>query len=272
MVSTAKKELAEAGLVTVRKSKNPNRHADHIRIKDIWPANFQEFSVPLANALHEESDEEESQDVSVSVPLANAENGQRSISERSVPLANSSVLLANQRRSQEEDPLKKEEESLPTEETSLGTAVAVPNTADLSEDRPAAPKSVAPKKPRTARPITPIPHDHWLAGLLDDYREDFDGEALNDWHWWGKIAKTFPDGQFTKRFVVAAFADLVLWFENNPARKPHTKKGWRDRIHKSLDWFYTNKHSRRMPSQGGHYVDAKEEARRAAIANFVKGS
>lgn len=107
MVSTAKRELAAKGLIILTKSKNPNRQADHIHIKNIWDANMQEFCVPLANALNVEDDKELEEDEADSVPLVNADPAQRSISERSVPLANSGVLLANQRRSLEEDPNKK---------------------------------------------------------------------------------------------------------------------------------------------------------------------
>lgn len=109
MVSTGKRELIDKGLIVLTKSKNPNRQPDHVRIKNIWDANMQEFSVPLANALHEENDKELKEEAADSVLLANAETGQRSISERSVLLANASVLLANQRRSLEEDPQKKTE-------------------------------------------------------------------------------------------------------------------------------------------------------------------
>lgn len=109
MVSTAKRELAAKGLIILTKSKNPNRQPDHVHIKNIWDMNMQEFSVPLANALHELDNKEKQAHETHSVPLANAEGMQRSISERSVPLANASVLLANQRRSLEEDPSKKED-------------------------------------------------------------------------------------------------------------------------------------------------------------------
>lgn len=113
MVSTGKKELIDKGLIVLTRSKNPNRQPDHVRIKNIWDANMQEFSVPLANALNEEDVKEIKEEETNSVPLANADSGQRSISERSVPLANTSVLLANQRRSQEEDPSQEVETSHP---------------------------------------------------------------------------------------------------------------------------------------------------------------
>ena len=43
-VHEAKHELAQRGLISITHGRNPRRHADRMRIKDIWPANMFEFS------------------------------------------------------------------------------------------------------------------------------------------------------------------------------------------------------------------------------------
>lgn len=72
-VSVAKNELVAQKLIRVVHGKNPRRHADHIRLVDLWPENMQEFSVPLANTDDESISLETSEDKLASVPLANTE-------------------------------------------------------------------------------------------------------------------------------------------------------------------------------------------------------
>jgi hypothetical protein len=249
MVSTAKRELVRQGLITVTKAKNPNRQPDHVIIKNIWVENFQEFSVLLANTgvllanADEETQEEEiSHEEIVSVLLANAEDEERSISERSVLLANTGVLLANQRRSQEEDPLKKEKESLTTFETSPGAG---------SEASPPGPPVAVPQKPKRAKVIKPLAPESWTYRLLQEYADSFDVDALNDQDWWKDMAKSLPE--FTKEFVSLAFADLANWLRANPRRVPHSRRGWLERMTTSLNFYYDRKFSKRDngPSAGG---------------------
>ena len=55
-ISAAKHELVAQALITLKRGKNPKRDADHIRLKDIWRANIEEFSVHVMNT---DEDEEE---------------------------------------------------------------------------------------------------------------------------------------------------------------------------------------------------------------------
>lgn len=107
-VSEAKKELITAGLITIKKGKNPKRDADHIRIKGIWLANMQEFTVHNTNTEDEyEITEPQGSDLS-SVHNTNTENSQSSQYEHQSSQYELGVRIVNQRRSQEEDPKKKE--------------------------------------------------------------------------------------------------------------------------------------------------------------------
>jgi hypothetical protein len=234
MVSGAKRELGKAGLITVTKAKNPNRQPDHVIIKNIWIENFQEFSVLLANADEAALEEENSHEARTSILLANAEDEERSISERSVLLANTGVLLANQRRSLEEDPSKKEKDSLTTFESSLGAEAALPSPS-IPVDSP--PK---PKRPQVVKPLSP---ESWTYALLQEYADSFDVDALNDQAWWQDMAKSLPE--FTKEFVSLAFADLANWLRLHPRRVPHSRKGWFQRMTTSLNYYYDTKFAKR---------------------------
>ena len=88
-ISRSKKLLAEHGLIVVIAGKNPRRHPDHIRIKDIWLSNFNEFSVPIGNTEEVEKLFDKYGNSIQSVPLGNTEEGQCTIRELSVPLGNS---------------------------------------------------------------------------------------------------------------------------------------------------------------------------------------
>jgi hypothetical protein len=275
MVSGAKRELGKAGLITVTKAKNPNRQPDHVIIKNIWVENFQEFSVLLANAgvllanADEEAlEEENSHEAGVSVPLANAEDEERSISERSVLLANSGVLLANsgvllanQRRSQEEDPKKKEKDSLTTFESSRGEEATLPSPRIPGD---------SPQQPKHAKVVKPLSPESWTYALLQEYADSFDVAALNDQAWWQDMAKSLPE--FTKEFVSLAFADLANWLRTNPRRVPHSRKGWLQRMSISLNFYYDTKFAKRGngPIPGAAHPVNKNETRVADVKRGVE--
>lgn len=77
-VSAAKKELVEHDLITVKNGKNPKRDVDRIRIKDIWLANMQEFSVHIVNTDDEEDVKTPQEDETPSIHNMNTENVQSS--------------------------------------------------------------------------------------------------------------------------------------------------------------------------------------------------
>ena len=95
----AKQELADQGLIRIIHGRNTYRDADRIRIKDIWPANMQEFSVRYKNTASVDEAEEGPAEAPNEPPVF-AERTECFYSERG-------VFIANARRSPEEDPLKK---------------------------------------------------------------------------------------------------------------------------------------------------------------------
>jgi hypothetical protein len=55
-ISRAKRELVAAALILVIPGKNPNRDAEHIRIRDIWLTNMQEFAM-CTHQVHQSTNE-----------------------------------------------------------------------------------------------------------------------------------------------------------------------------------------------------------------------
>lgn len=136
---------------------------------------------------------------------------------------------------------------------------------------PAIPSSEAgksPKKPRKPKVVTPIPREHWLWPLLEEYREEFDLAALDDWAWWETFVKTFPDGIFTRNFVIAALANMSRWLQDNPKHRPRSVHKWHQRIVTSFEFFLQNIYLKRQPkaAQPGAQANGltnKAEARAA---------
>jgi Helix-turn-helix domain len=112
-VSAAKKELAKHALISIVPGQNPRRDADHIRIKDIWLANIQEFSVHNMNTTDKNEEIDLFSIDDASVHNMNTSIHQCSQYEQGVHNMNTSVHNMNQRRTLEEDPNKKEDSPLP---------------------------------------------------------------------------------------------------------------------------------------------------------------
>jgi hypothetical protein len=112
-------------------------------------------------------------------------------------------------------------------------------------DKPVASRVEKAKKPKTIIPLSP---QSWVYGLLQEYAESFDVQALNDQDWWKDMGKSFPE--FTREFVSGAFADLANWLRANPRRVPRNKKGWLTRMQVSLNFYYDARFAKRGSSQG----------------------
>lgn len=113
-VHTAKQELAQARLITLTHGKNPRRDTDRMRIKDIWLANMQEFSVHSMNTDEEDFPVAVATEEDLSVHPMNTEMPQGSPEGPQCspdgPQCSPHELgdhPMNTRRSPEEDPLKK---------------------------------------------------------------------------------------------------------------------------------------------------------------------
>jgi hypothetical protein len=236
-VSAAKQELLTHKLITVQHGKNPRRHADHMRIKDIWLANMQEFSVHNTNSLDDEECNVNTEDERSTVHNTNADDASVH-NMNSVFTIRTECSQHEQRRSfPEEVSLKEEQEnSLPTVESSTGimNGVHVPAT----DDAPGA--GAVPGKGK--QKPKPLPEDDWVRQLLSQYADRFDFEALDDDDWWTDTGNSFPE--FSKAWVELAFASLSRWLRENPRRRPRNSKGWKQRMGFSLNWFY-DKHVRR---------------------------
>src|SRR2546422_4960794 len=130
-VHKAKYELAQRGLISITHGPNPRRHADRIRIEDIWPANTFEFSQRARQPEEEacEPQEQPSQvattpDAAASIHTANTEHVPELAQAPDEPADDAAVFTTrtqcspgeysvhqvNGRRSQEEDLLKKTSE------------------------------------------------------------------------------------------------------------------------------------------------------------------
>jgi hypothetical protein len=182
------------------------------------------------------------------------------------PDGRKTCLTKNQDLETKNKTKKETSSSFRTSAEQEGISAAVPSDHDATLSKDVS-KEVLPTTPRVRpkKAILPIPTDHWLLALLDEYREHFDIDALNDWLWWKEVEKTLPKGIFTLKFTRAAFADLALWLGNNPLRRPRLPHTWRDRMKKSLNYYYDNVHVKRLNGQG------KADTRQNVIANFVKG-
>ena len=127
-ITTAKKELQDAKLITLISGKHGAHSTDRIRIKDIWAANMQEFALSVQQVNDEKHDGflMEPEETDASVQQVNDDNAERSTGERSVQQVNRSVQQVNERRSQEEEPSKKGD---PPVSTSVETSpVLTPET------------------------------------------------------------------------------------------------------------------------------------------------
>jgi hypothetical protein len=107
-VSAAKQELLRHGLISIKPGRNPRRNPDVVRIKNIWIANFEEFSVQDMNSVQDNEPGASQGDDVGSVQGMNSRDTECSGYEHSVQDMNTSVHHMNQRRSLEEDPSKKE--------------------------------------------------------------------------------------------------------------------------------------------------------------------
>jgi Helix-turn-helix domain len=88
----------------------------------------------------------------------------------------------------------------------------------------------------------PLATDDWLYGLLQEYAEDFDVQALNDDKWWTNLANSFA--HFNKEWVELAFAALVAFHEEDRTRIPQTPALWKRRMTRHLNMYY-DQHVRR---------------------------
>lgn len=269
-VSNARRELVEAKLIVVIKGKGSLHETDRIRILDIWQQNMAEFCGIASSSCEPEPSSSGEPEGCQPYEVVTSEDD---IRVHDMNSASSSGERASSSGELKKISLKKETtDSLTTFESSSGEQATLPTPDQQTPDHSSIPKKkVARKSTKQRQPIViePISRDHWLWELLEEYRNDFDVEALDDWEWWSRFAKTFDEGVFTKKFVSAAFADLAQWFVREPQRKPQSKRYWLERIHFSLNRFYNTIYSRRLH---GHMQQGGGSPQQTAIANFVKGT
>lgn len=228
-VSVAKRELVDAGLIALHHGKNRYRNTDHMKIKDIWPANMQEFSsVHDMNSDTEQETQETQEDEEVSVHDMNSDEAQCSLYELSVH--------GTYQRSIPEEVKPQDLDSLTTFENLSGAMNGVHAPAETSAAQESLPVVRQKKTPK------PLAEDDWVRKLLLDYRDRFDFDALNDDEWWTDTGNSFPE--FAPQWVELAFASLSRWLRDNPKRLPRGPRGWKTRMGYSLNWYY-DKHMRR---------------------------
>lgn len=274
-VSAAKQELVKHRLIVIHPGKNPRRHSDVIRIKDIWLANFQEFTVhntntdeneedtlyqldnnisvhntntktPVTessvhdmNSLHETQPPGKYEDTTNSVQDMNTQTDSvftiRTLPENQCSQYELGVHNMNQRKTIEEKP-----EELTT--SSSGSARFADPAGEVGQGEGATLPDAKPKK-ATKPVITPLPAEDWVWRELQNYTVEFDVEALNDNDWWSNLANSFP--VFNATWVPQALAELASWLTDNPQRRPRNGRGWKQRMRYSLNRFY-DKHTRRQ--------------------------
>jgi hypothetical protein len=233
--SEAKQELVSKGLVTIKKGKNPRRDADHIRIKDIWLANMQEFCVHNTNTINDSEDAVSQQVSESSVHNMNSDDRQCSQYELSVHNMNSVFTIRTKEDPIKKEPIKKEDNSLTTFESYPGAVNSVHTPGQYGDASPVT--VVALEKPKnTPKPINP---EEWpgLTNLLTAFELPL--TALNDNDWWNDLSYTCnsPTNQWLER----EFAKMHAWLRENPRRTP--TKGWKRFVRTWLERAY--EHDRR---------------------------
>lgn len=221
-VSAAKKELIAQGLITVKPGKNPRRNADNMRIKDIWLANMQEFSVHNTNTEDEEQMKTPQDSEPPSVHHTNTEPVSVH-SMNSVFTIRTGCSQYEQLRSfPEEDPLKKEETNSLTTFESLGESEIFGSSQPTRTDRGA-----TPSQPKKFRKKTPLASDDWLALWMQQQTLlDIPYAFLDDEKWWAAASILVTDG-FNEAWLNREFAKMVLHFQIPGESPPRTEAGWK---------------------------------------------
>lgn len=229
-VSAAKKALALKGLIVVGSGTNPRRDVDHIHMKDLWPANMDEYSVHEVNTQEDIKSKYICDEEVSSVHTVNSETdktlAQCSYSELG-------VHVVNQRRSLEEEDKERDSlttfESLPDAESEALPSAPLPATNGVHA-------AVVEEKPRS-KPIKPLADDDWLKGVLLDY-DTIPFAALNDDAWWVDVSQPL-ESVFGKTWLNAEMGKISAYLRENPKKRPASASGWkrfvRSWLHRSYE-------------------------------------
>ena len=244
-VSAAKKELIEHELIRVRAGKNPRRNADNIRIKDIWPANMQEFSVHNMNSLDDDEDQEIQTIERNSVHDANTE-------EHSVHAVNTvftirtGCSLHEQLRSfpEEVSPKKEEKDSLP----SVGSLSDAESEALTPPLVPASTNGSA-LDAKARKKLKPLADDDWLRALLLEYEDTLPFAAFNDHAWWVEVSQPM-DAAFCETWMRIRFSKIAAYLMENPRKRPASPGGWKRFVR---TWLHRDYEKERRATRGGTY-------------------